>query len=347
MKRPKRILVTRTDRLGDVVLSTPVIRFLREYCPSVRISFMVGPNAVDVVGNDPYLDEVIVYDKKGKHKGFLGMFLLAIKLRFKRFDTAIALHPETRIHMLFFLAGIPSRIGYDRKLGFLLTERIPHHKQEGLKHEVDYNFDLLRKAGYDTKGAKRYPYMITGGAECARVDAILEEKAIKKEMIAVHAGASCASKLWSPERFANVCDILGKDQLYDILIVGGKGTESLSKEIMAKVSVPVHDLTGRLTVGELAEILARCRLFISNDSGPVHVAVAVGTPVISIFGRNLPGLSPRRWGPIGERDVAIHRATCAECLAHNCRNANQCLLLVTVDEVVKAAWNILRYKKQG
>ena len=113
-----RILITRTDRLGDVVLSTPLIKFLRDKFPRAHIAFMVRPGNRDVVADNPYLDEVIVYDKYGSQKSLLNTCRFAMMLRQRRFDMGIALHPTNRVHIMFFLAGIPERIGYNRKMGF-------------------------------------------------------------------------------------------------------------------------------------------------------------------------------------------------------------------------------------
>ena len=144
MKEPKRILIVRTDRIGDLVLSTPVIASLRKAYPNSYIAFMCRPYTEAIVKGNPYLDEVIVYDKYGKEKGFWATLKFARYLKRKRFDLALILHPTNRAHLVTFLAGIPERVGWDQKLGFLLTKRIPHTKQQGEKHELEYTLDMLR-----------------------------------------------------------------------------------------------------------------------------------------------------------------------------------------------------------
>ncbi len=342
MTEPKRILITRTDRLGDVVLSTPVIRFLRDKYPSAYIAFMVRPYTKDVVEHDPHLDEVIVYDKLYSQRSFLGTLKFAMRLRNKRFDMAIALHPTNRVHIMLFLAAIPVRIGYNRKMGALLTKRVVHDKQKGRKHEVDNNFDLLAKAGFDVSEAERRPYIVTHDREKSVVDVVIRDQGIGDKIIAVHAGASCPSKRWPPERFAQVCDALASDFRHDIVLVGGSDTRGYSRMVSSKMKSKAFDLTAMLRVGELAELLSRCRVFISNDSGPVHISVAVGTPVVCVFGRNDPGLSPARWGPLGKEDIVLHKDVgCEKCLAHNCLKDFACLKAITADEVIDAAGKIL------
>jgi len=338
----RRILITRTDRLGDVVLSTPVIRFMREQYPSAYIAFMVKPYCEDVVKHNPHLDEVIVYKKYRWHKSYWGTFKFAMGLRMRKFDMAIALHPTNRVHIMLLLAGIPIRIGYDRKAGALLTKRVPHEKHKGHKHEIDYNFDLLARAGFDVSNADPRPYIVTKNKQKRIVDLILKYQGVGGQLIAVHAGASCVSKRWPPERFAQVCDMLVSKFGYDIILVGGSEAMSYSYEVLAHMKSKAVNLTGALRVGELAELFKRCRMLISNDSGPVHVSAAVGTPVVCVFGRSDAGLSPLRWRPHGEEHVVIHRDVgCLECLAHNCMKNFECLWTVSVEEVASAAEKIL------
>lgn len=338
----KKILITRTDRLGDVVLSTPVIRFMREKYPNAHIAFMVKPENRDVVSGNPHLDEVIIYDKRGIHESFLSTVKFALELRKRKFDMAIALHPTNRAHIIFFLAKIPVRIGYNRKMARLLTKRIEHTKQEGVKHEVDYNFDFLKKAGFNVERAHRKPYILTTSNEKRLIDATLEGQGIGKDIIAIHVGASCPSKRWPIERFARAADILKEKHKLDIAFVGSDETVEYSALAISKMKQKAFDLTGLFLVGELAEFLSRCKLLISNDSGPVHVAVAMLTPVVDIFGRGDPGLSYKRWGPLGDHDIVLHKDVgCEVCQAHNCRLNFACIKRITVEEVVSAAEKIL------
>ncbi len=338
---PKRILITRTDRLGDVVLSTPVIRHMRKLFPDAYIAFMVKPSNREVVINDPYLDEVIVYDKSMEQKSLWNTIRFALRLKKKNFDTAIALHPTNRVHIMMFAAGIPRRIGYNRKLPWLLTDRVPHEKQSGEKHEVDFNFELLKNAGFDTSRAERSPYIVTSDDDKRVVDSVITDSGLGDNIVAIHAGASCPSKRWSPENFASVADKVSEKYGSDIVLVGGDETSEFSGAVIAGMKTKAVDLTGMLLVGELAEFLSRCRGFISNDSGPGHVAVAVETPVVAIFGRKDPGLSPKRWGPLGIKSVFLHKDVgCHECLAHDCDKEFACLSAITPEDVLLAVRDI-------
>lgn len=340
--QPRRILIIRTDRIGDVALSTPVIKALRDSFPDSYIAFMVRPYAREIVEGNPYLDEVVIYDKDDVHRGFFSTLLFGLGMRKKKFDTAIILHPTNRAHVIAFVAGIPNRIGLNRKLPFLLTKALSDEKFRGQKHELEYTLDILKSI--DVEVFDKSLYVPVKKSNEASVDAKLSQRGIRSSdlLIAVHPDASCPSKRWSLERFASLIDKLKTS--YDVRIVLVSGPEEVAKiaELKQKLKSEVIDLSGQTSVGELAALLKRCKLFISNDSGPVHIATAVGTPSVVIFGRKQPGLSPKRWAPTGKKDVVLHKDVgCEVCLAHNCKNGFKCLEAITVDEVFNAVEKLL------
>lgn len=339
----KRILIARTDRIGDVLLSTPVIEALRDRYPNAYIAMMVSPYAREIVQGNPYLDEVILYDKDAKHKSWLGSMRFASKLKKKKFDLALILHPANRAHLVTFFAGIPRRIGYDRKMGFLLTDRVKHTKQFGEKHELDYNLQLLSPLGITPKDKKLY-MPLRPEAEIWTKSLLLREGVKEADkLLAIHPGASCPSKIWPNERFAEVADRLKEKYGFKTIIISGPKDMKRAEAVLAKMRSQALDLAGKTSLAQLASLLKRCSLFISNDSGPVHIASAIGTPVISIFGRNQKGLSPKRWGPIGKKDRYLHKEVgCIECLAHNCKKEFSCLKAISVDDVLAAADSILK-----
>jgi len=339
---PKRILVIRLDRLGDVILSTPVLQVLRQQFPHAFIAMMVRPACREVIEGNPYLDEVILYDRDGMHHSVRATIGFARRLRRHTFDTAIVLHPTNRSHWIPWLAGIPIRVGYDRKCGWLLTHRVPHRKQEGEKHEAAYTLELLEPFGIAAR--EPHPFVPIHATAERRVASLLAERAVEptERLVAIHPSASCVSKRWMPERFAQVADRLISEQHVRICLVAGEADALYAHQVARAMRRPALDFAGRLGVGELAALLHRCRLLVSNDSGPVHVAAAVGTPVVDIFGRNQRGLSPLRWGPVGEGHIILHKEVgCVTCLAHNCDIEFLCLASVSVDEVYRAAVSIL------
>ncbi|MDD5136733.1 MAG: lipopolysaccharide heptosyltransferase II [Candidatus Omnitrophica bacterium] len=338
----KRVLIVRLDRIGDVLLSTPVIKAVRDVCPDGHIAFMVRRYAKDILEGNPYLDEVIVYEKTGRERGFFRNLGFVRHLRRKKFDIALILHPTKRTHLLVSLAGIPETVGYNRKWGFLLTTRIPHSKQYGLKHEIDYTLDILRYTGLEPRD--KTLYMPVNSHSESKVDELLRTSGIAKDdlCVAMNPGASCPSKRWKPDKFAKVADALIERYGAKIVVVAAEADKGLGDRIASLVKKDCVNLSGRTSVADVASVLRRTKLFISNDSGPVHIACAVGTPVIAIFGRHDRGLSPTRWGPTGWHDAVLHKDVgCIECLAHNCARGFKCLEAVTADEVLTAAAKIL------
>ncbi len=339
----KRILIVRTDRIGDVLLSTPVIKVLRDAYPSAYIAMMVAPYAKDIVEGNPCLDEIIVYDKEGKHKSWWRSMKFARNLKKKKFDIAFILHPTNRVHLVTFFARIRQRVGYDRKFGFLLTDRLAHNKQLGQKHEAEYNFDLLRHVGIQPQ--EKVLFMPLRQDAEAWIEDLLKREGVAQtdKLVAIHPGASCPSKIWPNQRFAQVADRLAEKYGYRVFVIAGPKDIALAEQVVKHMHNRAINLAGKTSVSQLASLLKRCRLFISNDSGPVHLASAMGTPVVSIFGRNQAGLSPKRWGPLGTKDRFLHKQIgCIECLAHNCRKEFACLRSIQVDDVIGAVesiWN--------
>ncbi|MBU3958970.1 MAG: lipopolysaccharide heptosyltransferase II [Candidatus Omnitrophica bacterium] len=338
----KRILIVRTDRIGDVLLSTPVIKALRQEYPCALIAMMVGPYAREIIEGNSYLDEVIIYDKNGKHKSWYGTLKFAHQLKKKRFDLALILHPANRVHLVTFFAGIQQRIGYNRKFGFLLTDKVKHTKQSGRKHELEYNLDLVRYLGIQPADKELFMPIRPESEEW--LDQLFAQKGINKsdKLLAIHPGASCISKVWPPKRFAEAADRLIEKYGFKVLIIAGSSDEIKASQVLKDMHQPAVNLAARTSVSQLASVLKRCSLFISNDSGPVHIASSVGVPVISIFGRNQRGLSPARWGPSGKNGRFLHKEVgCIKCLAHNCVKEFLCLKAITVEDVLRAADSIL------
>lgn len=336
---PQKVLVTRIDRIGDVVLTTPVFQALRRHIPNAWIAALVRPATREILEGNPFIDEVLVYDKEGKEKSAWGTLLFALALKRKKFEAVINFHPTHRVHWISFLAGIPMRIGYQKKSGWLLTHAMEDTKKEGLKHEAAYNFDLLRflhiaepshfELHFPLNEAKHFEWR--DGARRLGWDPDSEP------YVVLNPGASCPSKIWPAEKFAELGDALWEGYRFRSVLIGAGDDGAHSEKVKGFMKQAPVDLTGKLTLGMLAFCLKGARLLISNDSGPVHIGVAVGTPVLSIFGRNQVGLSPTRWGPLGVKSAHVQKDVgCYFCLAHRCQIDFLCLKALNVEEVLEA-----------
>ncbi len=334
-----RILITRADRIGDLVLSTPVFSEIRKKFPKVYLACLTFLENREIVQENPFLDEVILYDKKGPEAGGAGNLQFARQLSKKRFDVVIHLHSTHRMHWAGWLAGIPARVGWDRKSSWALTHSLPEKKREGKKHEAEYNFELLAPLGISAP-EKIETYFPLNERARASLEELLRRSGIPPDepWIVLAPGASCSSKRWPAERFGLLADQLSSRFGARIFAIGSLQDRPLVRGLQARASAPVYDLSGRLSLAMTGVLLQRARLLISNDSGPGHIASAVGTPVVSIFGRNQPGLSPGRWRPLGGNSRVIWKNVgCDPCLAHNCEIHFLCLDVISVEDVMKEA----------
>ncbi|MDD5069953.1 MAG: lipopolysaccharide heptosyltransferase II [Candidatus Omnitrophica bacterium] len=341
MRVPKKILIVRTDRIGDVVLSTPVIANLRRQFPEAHIAFMCRPYTKELLEENPYLNELIVYDKHGKDKTFLSTVKFIKKIRARSFDLALILHPTNRAHIITFFAGIKRRIGWNSKAGWLLTDRLENIKHLGVLHERDYTLSLLESVGVKVDD-RRLTVVVKDQAE-KRVKALLLEKGVgaTDKILLVNPSASCPSKRWPIDHFAEMINFVKDHAQVKVVLVSDKADKHFSDKLVS--CCDLIDLRGAVSLSELAALINYSDILVSNDSGPVHIAAALNRPVISIFGRADKGLSPDRWRPLGENSYFFHKDVgCTECLAHNCQKGFVCLRSVSPEDVGKLAITLIR-----
>lgn len=316
-KRPNRILLIRTDRFGEFILNTPVIRAIKEKFPFSYLCVMVNPAAKEIIEGSSYINEIMIYDERVM-RGFFKNFKLITEIRNRRFDLAIILNPKKKFNIITFLADIPIRLGYNRKWGFLLTHKIKDRKFLGQRHEVNYNLDLVRILGIDTEDKRPFVAIDRGDEES--IEFLLKEINIVSSdlLIALHPWTSDPAKQWPIKNFSRLAQRLSEEFSCRVTIIGGKDEMNQAKEFFGDKPYLI-DLTGKLTLRQSAALLKKCRFLISNDSGPVHLACAVGTPVIALFRNDIPAKSARRWGPWGEGHIVIEKNNLAD---------------ITVDEVL-------------
>lgn len=301
----ERIFIVRTDRFGEFILNIPAIRAVRKKYPASHIAVLVNPTVKEIIEGTPFINEVIIYDGANK-KGFLNKLRFIFRIKKSKFDLAIILNPGKEFNIMTFFAGIPIRLGYNRKWGFLLTHKIEDRKSLGQKHEVEYNLDLVRRIGIDTQDKSLF---ISVDKQDERfIDSLLKELGIINTdlLIALHPWTSDSLKQWPVENFSQLAKRLLKEFSCKVIIIGGK--EEIGRNTdFSQENPELINLTGELTLRQSAVLLKKCRLLVSNDSGPVHLACAVGTPVIALFRNDIPAKSARRWGPWGEGHTVIEK----------------------------------------
>lgn len=333
------ILVTRTDRIGDLVLTTPVFKALRDKFPKARIAALVFIGHREVVEGNPFLDEVILYDKEGSEKSIWGQFGFAGRIRKKKFNLVVHCHATNRMHLATWLAGIPVRIGYDRRAPWALTHVKQYDKKFGEKQETEYLFDLLTPLGITRPEVLESFFPVTDRAQRSFNHLMFHLKIPQgKPWVILSPSASDVTKMWPAEKFSELAARIQRDMDGIVMAIGSAKDKPVVESVREKSNVPILDLGGRLTLGMLAALLKKSAILISNDSGPVHIASAVGCPVVSIFGRYEPGLGPNRWRPLGRNGrIVVKDISKVPCDERKFTYIDE----ITVDEVYAAVRDLL------
>ncbi|MFA6318539.1 MAG: glycosyltransferase family 9 protein [Elusimicrobiota bacterium] len=336
--RPGRVLVIQTAFLGDCLLTLPLLRELKALCPASRVAVLTTERTEEVFAGSPWVDETIVDRKRGEHAGFFGALSMAALLRERRFDCAVIPHRSLRSAFLAWLAGIRERIGFSTSAGsFLLTRRVPFAWH---MHDLERNLGLLLPFQADLKlrpDESRYLDPQAGDAAAKR----LASAGIGPgdRVAAVHPGSTWPTKKWFESRFRDLCRGLIADGV-KVVIVGGAADRGLCARLAADSGAA--DLSGG-PLSELKSLMARLSLFVTNDSGPMHVAAASGVPTLAIFGPTTRELGFFPYGP-GHRVLEVD-LDCRPCALHGGRSCPRghflCMGLITVDMALQASREML------
>ncbi len=342
----RRLLVRVPNWIGDAVMCEPALALLRQLFPAGDITVLAKPTIAELLRGHPGIDHTIVFQDQGIHAGWGGKWALSGQLRRGRFDLAILFQNAFEAALLSLLAGIPRRYGYATDgRSMLLSHAVTVPGMANARHHVEYYVDLLRPLG-DTSGACP-PRLYLSDQERQETADRLAGAGIDASdfLIGLNPGSVYGgAKRWLPERFADVADRLVTEvgsrsgRSAGVVIVGGRGEEELGRRIAAGMDSRAVVWSGQTTVRELMAVISRCGLFVTNDTGPMHVAAAFDVPVVAIFG-------PTDWrntAPVGERHAVVrHPVECAPCLLRECPIDHRCMTRVTVEEVFTATANLL------
>ncbi len=335
-----RIVIRTPNWVGDAVMSTPFLRAVRKNFPHARITLLAKPWVAPVYENNPGINDILIYDVAGRHRDLAGKFRLAKDLRKYDFDLALLLQNAFEAAFLAWLAGIPNRLGYDTDArSTLLTH--PVHRYPSLKrlHQIDYYLEILNGANLIGTSCKMEVFISDAEINHAIQRIRAGGSADSAFVIGINPGAAFGTaKRWFSSRFAEVCNRLKSIPGVCFLIFGGPGEEELGKEIAASVGNTCINLCGKTTLREAISLIGQCRLFITNDSGLMHVAAALDIPQIAIFGStDHTTTSPRsRFSHIVRMPVS-----CSPCMIPDCPMDHRCMDAVTVDHVLDLALVLL------
>ena len=315
----KKILVFSFSFIGDAVLSTAVIQPLRKHFPNSHITFLVGPLAFDLLGNDPQLDAILAYDNRGEHAGLKGRMKLIKTLRREKFDLVVNLRDS-------FIA---------RCIG---GEHWSLVRGDRNRHAVTRYLEVLSSHGVETTDA--HPHLQLTEAAHATASRFLAKAGLTSErlLIGIHPGGNWEYKLWRVEKYAQLATALRKRQNASILLFAGPNERKLQSQVAGMMDTsPILVETDNLR--EVTALIAACDIYIGNDTGPMHIAAAVGTPVVSLFGST----NHIRSGPYGDKHTVVQSGMdlgCNPC--HPGRNpggcgAGSCAVIdgITVEQVLE------------
>jgi heptosyltransferase-2 len=318
------ILIRATNWVGDAVMSLPALRAIRERFPTARIAILAKPWVADLYGRESFIDEIVLYSGQSPWR-------TGHELRAQRFDCAILLQNAFEAAWIAWLARIPTRIGYKRDGRQLLLTRAVDVPKPGEipRHERFYYLELLRRAG-----------LIHSLPACEAIRLNPGTSPHRKRVIGVSPGAAYGTaKRWLPERFAEAAGELARIRGASIALFGSKTERDLCEKVAQLLNGhQVTNFAGQTTLAQFIDLAAGCELFLTNDSGSMHIASALGVPTVAIFGAT----DDTTTGPTGlNARVVRHPVECSPCLLRECPIDHRCMTGVSAERVVKEALSLL------
>lgn len=330
----RKILVRATNWIGDAVMTTPALGVLRSAFPRAEIVLAANPVVAELMTPHPSCDRVIVYDKKGAHKGLSGLLRLSGALAGEGFDLAVLFQNAIEAAIIAFAARIPIRAGYrtdGRRL--FLTHGVPVSAEVLRLHHTQYYLNMLDALGI--RHAEPRLVLSCTVEERSRARHLLGEG----RWVAVNPGAAFGSaKRWYPERFAEVADILASDYGFKVLLLGGPGEAEIGAVIENGMKSRPFNLIGRTSVRELMALVSCMDLVVTNDSGPMHIAAAFDRPIVALFGPT----DHTTTSPLCSNCAIVRADTdCAPCLKRTCPTDHRCMVRISVEQVLDAVDGVM------
>ncbi|MDD5556501.1 MAG: lipopolysaccharide heptosyltransferase II [bacterium] len=330
MNEFRNIVVRGMNWLGDAVMTIPAVRALREIFPGAAVTMLAPDNLAPLWENEPAVSGVIPF---GRPPSARRKAALIRRLRAGRFDLGVLFPNSFESALWLLLGGVRVRLGYPTCGRRLLLNRPVAERRGRGRHQVHRSMDLARALGPVT--VEPVPSVAVPAPAARRADELLRAGGIGtgEPLLGINPGATYGSaKCWPPDRFARLA-ALARDRLgLRAAIVGGADERTLAEEIRAAAGGGAVNLAGGTTIMDLAAVARRCAVFVSNDTGPMHLAAAVGTPVVAVVGPT----DPAETGPLGRAVVVRGEADCAPCRRRECPTDHRCMTRITVEEVFAA-----------
>lgn len=339
----QNVLVVQTSFLGDTVLTLPLISEIKARFPSSKLTVLCGPLSKELLQEHPAIDEIIVDDKKAADKGFLGLWRKCKVLREKTFTIALSPHKSPRSALLLYLARIPRRVGFRQSKGwFLFNLRVD---RDGERHDVERNLSILDAFGIKPQECQRVLHLPVNPSrqESARRLLISLGANLEKLVLGVNPGSVWPTKRWTAEGFAKLIELMKNNYDCEILLFGGPEDAAVVSKIYNLSGGSAVNLVGRIGLRDLPGALGLCRVLVTNDSGPMHVAVARNVPTVAIFCATTPGLG---FYPYSANSIVLEKGlSCRPCASHGGRRCplgtEDCMRLIKPESVFEAVKRLI------
>jgi heptosyltransferase-2 len=337
------VLILQTSFIGDTVLTLPLIAEVRRRFPVKKLTVLCTPLGAELLLDHPAIDEVITDDKRNLDRGWGGMRRVAARLKERRFTLALTPHKSLRSALMLSMAGIPHRVGFRESRGWFLFQRRPRRIPE--LHDVERNLGLLQAFGVNSEQCGRALALPVSAATQQAVDQKLRALGIAESelLFGINPGSVWATKRWSAAGFAALAQTLQEKHGGRVLLFGGPDDGAVVEAVRRRCNEPPHSLVGKISLRELPAAISRCRVFITNDSGPMHIAVARQIPTVAIFCATTPELG---FYPYTEDAIVVQRRlSCRPCAPHGGRRcplgSEDCIRQVSADAVARAVDTLL------
>jgi len=342
MIKPENLLIVRTDRIGDVVLSIPLASIIKKHLPQCKITFLVRDYTRALVEKHPFIDNVIILEEYKKR--------IPIRSNVKilsgyNFDSAVIVYPTFITALIIFLSRIKYRVGTGyRWYSFLFNQKIYEHRKYAEKHELEYNVNLLTKFGIEEKvdvGMVDFNLKPDKSSQY-KVDEILSRSDINtnEPIIIIHPGSGGSSVDIPQLKLRSIVEKISTGLTENIILTGDDREKYLCENL--KIKPRILNLAGKLNLSDIIALINRCSIFISNSTGPIHIAAALGIYTIGFYPR-IPACSAQRWGPYTNKKIIFSpKIDCSDCTREQCRRLD-CMNSIEVTDIFYETEKIYKF----
>lgn len=332
MIEPKNLLIVRTDRIGDVVLSLPLAKIIKEKYPKCKITFLVREYTKSLVENHPFIDNYLILEEKDEK---IPIQENANKIKRLGFDSSVIVYPTFNTALIIFLAGIKHRIGTGyRWYSLLFNKKVYEHRKYAEKHELEFNVNLLRFFGIKKEvNINNVEFDLTASADSKKevLNVLIEKKIdLTKPLLIVHPGSGGSAVDLPVNKFKDLIQLIDKNLDVQLLLTGTEKEKILCSQLM--INDKILNLAGNFDLKEIIALIDLSSLFISNSTGPLHIASALGKNVIGFYPKVL-SCSARRWGPYTNQGIVFEpEILCENCTTEQCEKLD-CMNSISMEKV--------------